>query len=91
MIGKKYFSFKLKLKFLFYNKRQCASCVNAQQEELDQCNVNVDEPRQIRPRRTNELVLRETIIKVNSKQKSKRFENFIFVIILVWVKKKKTR
>lgn len=44
--------------------RQCASCVNAQQEELDQRNVNVDAPRQIRPRRTNELVLRESVIKV---------------------------
>ena len=44
--------------------RQCASCVNAQQEELDQRHVNVDAPRQIRPRRTNELVLRESVIKV---------------------------
>ncbi|CAF1286823.1 unnamed protein product [Rotaria sp. Silwood1] len=48
---------------------QCASCVNAQQEELDQCNVNVDEPRQIRPRRTNELVLRETVIKFGSRKR----------------------
>ncbi|CAF1076360.1 unnamed protein product [Rotaria sordida] len=48
---------------------QCASCVNAQQEELDQCNVNVDEPRQIRPRRTNELVLRETFIKFGSRKR----------------------
>ena len=46
-------------------KRQCASCVNAQQEQLDQRHVNVDQPRQIRPRRTNELVLRESVIKVN--------------------------
>ncbi|CAF3700292.1 unnamed protein product [Adineta steineri] len=48
---------------------QCASCVNAQQEELDQCNVNIDEPRQIRPRRTNELVLRETVIKFGSRKR----------------------
>lgn len=45
---------------------QCASCVNAQQEELDQCHVDVDQPRQIRPRKTNELVLRETLIKVKN-------------------------
>lgn len=56
--------FSLHLLFFFCLKRQCASCVNAQQEELDQLNVNIDEPRQIRPRRTNELILRETIIKV---------------------------
>jgi hypothetical protein len=48
---------------------QCASCVNAQQEELDQRNVNIDEPRQIRPRRTNELVLRETVIKFGSRKR----------------------
>lgn len=53
--------------FCFGILRQCASCVNAQQEELDQCNVNIDEPRQIRPRHTNELVLRETVIKVKEK------------------------
>jgi len=46
-------------------KRQCAACVNAQQEELDQCNIDVDQPRQIRPRKTNELVLRESLNKVN--------------------------
>jgi len=48
---------------------QCASCVNAQQEELDQRNFNIDEPRQIRPRRTNELVLRETVIKFGSRKR----------------------
>ncbi|CAF4725143.1 unnamed protein product, partial [Rotaria socialis] len=48
---------------------QCAACVNVQQEELDQCNVNIDEPRQIRPRRTNELVLRETVIKFGSRKR----------------------
>ncbi|CAF3014969.1 unnamed protein product [Rotaria sp. Silwood2] len=48
---------------------QCASCVNAQQEELDQRNVNIDEPRQVRPRRTNELVLRETVIKFGSRKR----------------------
>ena len=53
--------------------RQCASCVNAQQEELDQCHVNVNEPRQIRPRRTNELVLREAMIKVTTKRGTRRF------------------
>ncbi|CAF1285667.1 unnamed protein product [Adineta ricciae] len=54
---------------------QCASCVNAQQEELDQRNVNVDEPRQIRPRRTNELVLRETVIKFGSRKRKQDSEN----------------
>ena len=32
-------------------------------------NVNIDEPRQIRPRRTNELVLRETVIKFGSRER----------------------
>ncbi|UJR34254.1 hypothetical protein I4U23_021658 [Adineta vaga] len=54
---------------------QCASCVNAQQEELDQRNVNVDEPRQIRPRRTNELVLRETVIKFGSRKRKQDSDN----------------
>ncbi|CAF2092394.1 unnamed protein product [Rotaria magnacalcarata] len=54
---------------------QCASCVTVQQEELDQCNVNIHEPRQIRPRCTNELVLRETVIKFGSR-KRKQDSNF---------------
>jgi recombinational DNA repair protein RecR len=74
--------------FSFLNLRQCASCVNAQQEELDQCNINIDEPRQIRPRRTNELVLRETVIKVDF---IKEFSVEFFVVDLVWIKKTKTR
>ena len=66
MVISRLFVFLL-LQFHFYleMKRQCASCVNAQQEQLDQRHVNVDQPRQIRPRRTNELVLRESVIKVN--------------------------
>jgi len=53
---------------------QCASCVNAQQDELDQRNVDVDQPRQIRARKTNELVLRESFLKFGSKKRKENFD-----------------